>query len=474
MGRKVGGTAAAVLAVGLLIVFQPMALKAATTAHADAYAMFVTALLIALLFQLAHGESVPQEAIGFVAFVGFQSRYQAAAIAIAGTATALVLRRHNRSWRGLIRFAGGASAALLLAAPFYVRNWLAFGDPVWPLAAGRMTYADRVVDRYGFGLTGPHTLGTYASGLHTLFIDPLLFPVPIVVSLALAALLLPTIRRQLPGLALFITGFLVVWALAQPRLYSRFILIIAPAASLAIAALAGVLFRRLSVTATAVVIATCLAPIAAFDVYYSVDTARLFVTGDLAAYHRYTWYYPVYTWVNNHTPREARGLVVVQSGASYYLNRPYRRADPLLSGVVDWQAVHGARELRRVLNRGSYDFVIYDHTNWSVDPGGKELEAAIRAGRTAGLLKPVKDFHLRLYTSRVRRSWEPAHVTVFAVTGSRHGVATAYEATHSPASAGGRRNTSSGTRATPPMSNETMVRKLVFVRLLSTGSVDTQ
>jgi hypothetical protein len=419
IGRESGGTSATLLAVGLVIVLQPMALKAATTAHADAYAMFVTAVLAALLLQIGRHGDVPEEAIGFIAFIGFQSRYQAAAIAAAGTAAALAIARHRLSRRGLIRFAGGVIGALVLASPFYLRNWLDFGNPVWPLGAGRATYADRVVTQYEYGLTGHHTLSTYALGLHTLFVDPLLFPVPIILTIALAALVLPTVRRRLPGVAILVVGFVVVWAIAQPRLYSRFTLIIAPAAVLVIAVVVGMFFRRLPVAAVALFTAICLAPVAAFDVYYSLDTVRLLATGDLAAYHRYTWYYPVYTWVNNHTPPNARALVIAQSGLSYYLDRPYRRADPLLSGVVDWQAVHGAAALRRVLARGSYDFVIYDRAQWSSYPGGHELERAIAAGREAGLLRPVKEFDVRLYVSRVRRSWKPAHVTVFAVKGAR-------------------------------------------------------
>jgi len=334
--------------------------------------------------------------------------------------SALVGRRRSLSRRLLIRLVSGAGVALVLASPFYLRNWIAFGNPFWPLGAGQTTYADRVVTQYEYGLTGHHTLSTYASGVHTLFVDPLLFPVPIVVTLALAALLLPAVRRRLPGLATLIVGFVVVWAIAQPRLYSRFTLIIAPAAVLVIAALFGMLFRRLPLSAIAIATAICLTPVAAFDVYYSLDTARLFATGDLAAYHRYTWYYPVYTWVNNHTPPDARGLVVAQSGLSYYLDRPYRRADPLLSGAVDWQSVHGAGDLRRVLDRGHYDFVVYDSAEWSAYPGGRLLEGAITAARETGLLKPLRSFDVRLYVSRVRRSWKPAHVTVFAVQRADH------------------------------------------------------
>ncbi len=419
VGREVGGTPAIVLAAGLVLVFQPSALKAATTAHADAYAMLVTATLAALLLRLARGATVASSAIGFVAFVGFQSRYQAAAVAIAGTAAAAWIAWRRRTGRELIGYASGAGAALVLAAPFYLRNWLAFDDPFWPIGAGDRTYADRVVSTYEYGINGHHTLATYTLALRTLLSDTLLFPVPIVLVLVLGALLVPPVRRRVPGLAVFVVGFVVIWASVQPRLYSRFTLIVAPAAALVLAALAGILFRRLPAAAVSLVIALALVPFAAFDVYYSADTARLLARGDLAAYHRYTWYYPVYSWVNDHTPPDARGLVFAQSGLSYYLDRPYRRADPTLSGVVDWKRVRTAGELRRVLRSGSYDFVIYDNAPWPAYASGANLTAAIRAGRATGLLRPVKSFDLRLYLSRVRRTSISTHVTVFAVEGAR-------------------------------------------------------
>jgi hypothetical protein len=310
------------------------------------------------------------------------------------------------------------------ASPFYVVNWHAFGDPFWPLFAGSGTYADRVVSAYSASLNGALTPATLVRGVRALLGDSGVFPVPLLGAMGLVALAVaPKLRRRLPGLLVFLVVFFVTWATTQPNLYARFVLLVVPAIVVVLAVAAEPLAARLPSTATVGAGIVLLVPLLAFAGFYLRDSARLLVTGDLAAYNRYTWYYPVWTWLDNHAPRSSRGLVIVDSGQTYYLDRRYRRADPWLTGTVDWEAVRGVPAFARVLRRGGYDYVVYDARDWSAYAGGAQMEATLREARAAGVLRPVQRFEVELSTGRVRRTFTPATVVVYAVRGAADSLA---------------------------------------------------
>jgi hypothetical protein len=146
------------------------------------------------------------------------------------------------------------------------------------------------------------------------------------------------------------------------------------------------------------------------DVVYSSDAVEYDVTGNNAKFHEATWYYPVYEWINHSTPSDAKFLVIVLSGHSYYLDRPYRRADPSLSGVVDWAALRTAGDLRQQLRRGGYTYLLYDDRDWSEFPGGERMDRLIAEAISTGVLRPERSFAIRRVTSRIGRQSEPSTV----------------------------------------------------------------
>lgn len=139
LGTRLGSRLAVLSAVGVLVVLQPSMLKLGTTAHADAYIVLVCAVIISLLLSTAEETRTTAPWLGFAAFVGLQSRYQAAALAIATTAVvAAALRKRRDRTATAWRYAVGAMAGIALAAPFYARNLLEFRNPFWPVLAGRI------------------------------------------------------------------------------------------------------------------------------------------------------------------------------------------------------------------------------------------------------------------------------------------------------------------------------------------------
>lgn len=407
--------------IALAFLFHPAVLRAFSEASADAYALVAVFTVAVLLTRLPRIDTRDAALVGFTSWIGLQSRYQLAAVGIAATAVFVVEVRSRSNLRRLLAsWAGGSAAALVLASPFYVANALTFGNPVWPLLIARpsaaTSYADVVAYDYSLFLTGSRAPADVAQSVVELFTTYILFPLSIVIVGAIAAALLSRTRATRIWGA-FGGSFLLLWFAMQPRLYPRFVLLMLPVALLALGVMSGRFFdsrRRLARFAAAAAFVV-IAILTAADVAVARDGASYVITGDASAHHRYTWFYPVYDWMNHETPKTARSLVIVSSGHSYYLDRPYRRADPWLSGVVDWRVTGTADKLASLLRRGGYSYVIYEERNWSQFPGGTNMQRAIAESRAAGMLTPVKSFDERLYTSRLRREYRVTHVDVLVV-----------------------------------------------------------
>src|SRR5947209_3404528 len=114
--------------------------------------------------------------------------------------------------------------------------------------------------------------------------------------------------------------FLAIWILAEPGLYYRFAIWLAP---IAVIGFAPILDRwqahkqvtRMLVAAGCVLIAA----FGAFNLLFGLHYLRYDLNGDVAAYHRYTWFYEPYQWAELHTPPSSKFLVMVTFGETYYL-----------------------------------------------------------------------------------------------------------------------------------------------------------
>jgi hypothetical protein len=409
----------AAMLASMLLVFHPAVLRVFSEPSADAYALFVILVTVLLLLRVDHLSSRDALLLGFASFIGLQSRYQLGAAAVAASIVFIVAIRGRPGAKGaLIAFLGGASGALVLASPFYIANEVRFHNTVWPLfidlkAAGA-SYADTVAYTYSKSLTGSYAPQAAAHAILDLIRTPYVFPLAIVIPAIIAA---ACVRQNSRARAAGWFGliFLAEWWLIQPLLYPRFILLMVPVAVLCAALiLDAIIGNRKAVQsfiATGSVIAA--AGLALTFAFISRDSFRFAVSGNEASYHRYTWFYGVYSWANSHTRPDARFLVIVSSGHSYYLDRAYRRADPWLSGEVDWPHVNGGAGLDSVLARGGYSYVIFENRDWSVYPGGSEAQDAVRDALHNGLLRRVALFDCALYTSRFRGEFRRTKVYVF-------------------------------------------------------------
>lgn len=394
--------------------YQPLMFDAATTALSDMYHVLVILSVTVLVVSLPEMPVRTYALLGFASCIGAQSRYQAVAIGFAvGLLVLVTVARRRAPFSVLFSYGLGAAVAATLSAPFYIFNLVAFGNPVWPLMItainGLTTYADQVANVYSDAMTGAMSVGTRLDYLRQLFTDPNAFPIPL---LAITFLGLAFVWREASSapLAALLAIYLCVWAAMQPILYARFSIVLIVPAVVGMAPLLDRLFRRaLAGRIGQLGLAGLLGGYLVIDGVLSYDSLHYLVTRDVGRFHQLTWFYEVYDWANRSTPANAKFLVIVLSGQSYYLDRAYRRADPWLSGVVDWPNVGGADDLALVLDAGGYDFVIYEDRDWTEQEGvgslvgGEAMSRAMKEAVQRGMLVQVAEFHPRLGVSRFRR-----------------------------------------------------------------------
>jgi len=400
----------------LIFLAHPFVVRTFTSALADGYAILATTVVVVGLLGIDSLDRRAAGLLGFSTWIGIGSRYQLVAVGLAGSALFIFHAVRSRRLRPLIGFAGGTAVAMLLASPFYIANFYAFGNPVWPLLVPRATaassYANEVASAFITGYATSPAAGFRVSNAMQLLATPEMAPIPLLIVI-LVAVSLWSRRSGVTYVASFAALFLVMWELMSPRLYPTHILPLLPVGPVLLAGVAAAIVlpgfvKRLAHSALIV----CAAGLAMLSAFFCWDYARYAATGNSSKFHRYTWYYPTYTWVNRNTPPSSRFLVVALSGHTYYLDRRYRRADPWLSGEVDWRRVSSPAALDSVMSGSGYDYLIFDDRNWSLFPGGAQMGEVVRAGMVAGTLVPVHHSRELLYTSRVRRTASRASVYV--------------------------------------------------------------
>jgi hypothetical protein len=258
------------------------------------------------------------------------------------------------------------------------------------------SYADALATRFTSDTGTTLSFGAVSRAIAHLVVQPEVFPVPLI-ALAVPVGFLIWRPMRIRYVAAFLTLFVAIWILAEPGLYYRFSIWLAP---MALVGLAPILdqwqshkqITRALLAGGGVLIAGFLS----FNLLYGLHYLRYDVSGDLARYHRYTWFYEPYQWAGLHTPPSSKFLVMVTFGESYYLDRAYRRADPWASAFVDWTAIRNGRDFDRLMQAGGFDYVLYEDKDWSRWSGGQQMTNSLRAAQSEGLLKKAAEFQVSL------------------------------------------------------------------------------
>jgi hypothetical protein len=404
------------LLICLCFMVHPYVVKVFTAAFPDAHAILITAVLGIMLTRIDEFGKRDATLFGFVCWIGIASRYQMVATSVAVSAITMVHFARARNGTHAKFFVAGAATAVVASSPFYWMNWKNTGNPVWPLSLPFFSTGNSYVEKLGFNFGRQFTwpaLEPLVVAVRRLFTSPYLAPLPILlVLLSITALF--SRDKAIRRVGLFSCLYLGFWVAMSPRLYPTHIL---PIVGLGPLMAISLLQKRAQGPSLAKFLTPALRLMAgaflALSLAFASDYARYDFTGNAKEYHRFTWYYPVYDWANHNTPPESRFLVVVFSGLSYYLDRPYRRADPWLSAEINWSRVGSPATLDSIMKQRGFDYLIYDDRYWNQYPGGKLMTGVVHSAVSRKFLVPVYHSREKLYSGRVRRQFAETDVYVY-------------------------------------------------------------
>lgn len=390
----------------LFFISLPFMLKVATTAFADMYIIFVVACIsLTIVLMLKMNRSI-YILLGFGAWIGIQSRYQAFIIGAAITLYMIILLfRKQIKIEAMLPYSIGSICAIILSSPFYIFNLINFKNPIWPfmipLFNGLNTYTNQVAARYSSNAMGSFDIKILMLNIRNLLTTLGTFPIPILlVFLIIASIFWKSLRMM--KLIHFIILFSLTAFFVQPSLNPRTIriIIIPIIVTFMIIINQLIYYKFLKKITIYLFIIFCLCCILV-DARYSQEYFQYLINNDIEEFHQNTWFYDVYKYVNQSTPKNAKFLVIVTSGHSYYLNRSYRRADPWLSGEVDWLAIENINDFNQVLQEGNYRYIVYEDRNWDAYLGGKQMSSIIKEAVKCGVLEIESNFDVKLTTRRI-------------------------------------------------------------------------
>ena len=307
----------------------------------------------------------------------------------------------------------------LVASPFYIRNFINLGNPVWPLAqnifARQHDYLYQIVQQFNQGIQGTHSFHGVFVNLKTFLTYP---QIPITIWFLILLGVIFTKRTELK-IGLGILLYFIVWWIFQPCLYIRFSLYALPIGLIAAVSLYEMLINKkqkiLLFGYRIIVLITAIYFIAMAG-WYSIFYVKYYFDRNLDSYHKYTWYYDSYKWINAHIPRNSLILCIVSAGQTYYLDRPYLRADPTLSGLIDWNSIENEEQLLKKLK---INYIFYDFAYWSAALGGKNKMELINKLIDLSSTKIIFIKKEDLYSSRIKKQYSTTSTYLLKIEGNR-------------------------------------------------------
>lgn len=307
----------------------------------------------------------------------------------------------------------------VVASPFYLRNAIVLGNPLFPLMVkhfpGHYPYFDQLAIDFSQGMTGKISLSTMQENL-TNFLKFTHIPAVIWLFSGIGVWFARNSRLQ-PLLGLL--AFWGCWLIITPLLYMRFAFFAMPLALIAGVAGWEQLLPRLSNWVRMIYQTALIGMLGVFALvagYYSLDYGRYFLHQDVARFHRDTWFYPTFQWIDKNTEQDAKFLAILAAGQTFYLPREYQRADLGLSAEINWSTIHSSNDLARVLQQGKFNYVVINHAGNTAEYKPYQLLETLSQQQ---LLQPAYQATERLTSSRVHHIYDEVQVTIYQVNQQR-------------------------------------------------------
>jgi len=150
-----------------------------------------------------------------------------------------------------------------------------------------------------------------------------------------------------------------------------------------------------------------------FTFVYSYDSFRYTFTGDKDRWHRATWYYKDYDWINRNISLDEGEtiLVMVRAQQTYYLKKPYINADRL-SAAINWSNLLSAEQIVSMLDMNKTKYIFVDDGYLK---GNRAPNAAMDILRKEHIIEKVRESKAKLYSSRIKNIYDENRTVLYKV-----------------------------------------------------------
>ncbi len=276
-----------------------------------------------------------------------------------------VLKRNGNVRYRFIHLCGGLLMMMLIPSPIFLRNFINVGNPIWPMMAelmpAKVLYWDQIAKNFVSLHKGNYSLLSFIYAIKSILLYPLI-PCTIWILAVLGAITNRGSNRLYigNGLILYFGAFWVInpnWGGWMWR-YSIWILPLGVISAIMFYEwLQKKKFIKLKIICQMAIVVTITYGIG-IGIFYSKGYLEYIVTRDLEKYHKATYYWSEYNWINNNIPKNSNFLVIVGAGQTYYLDRPYIRGDDM-SGAINWNTVNNILSLNNILKDMKINYVFY-------------------------------------------------------------------------------------------------------------------
>jgi hypothetical protein len=314
-----------------------------------------------------------------------------------------------KTLKSIFKLVGPLLLMAIIASPFYLKNLITFGNPVWPLAqnifAKQHDYLYQIANHYTKEMSGSHSFNSLLINIKT-FVKYPLIPISIWLLVIPGAIFSKKTNLRIGwGLLLYI----ITWWVVEPIFYVRFSIYALPIGMIAAINLYEYLTinkHMLLLLGYKLIAAVTLIYFIALTPYYSAFYVKYYFNRNLNAYHKYTWFYNDYQWMNTHITKNTTILCIVSAGQTYYLDKTYLRAEPTLSGLINWNNIKSTKQLLQKLKTLNVDYIFYSTDDWGSTLCGKNMEKITNKLLNSKFANIIFTHKVKLYASRIKNTYE--------------------------------------------------------------------
>jgi len=331
----------------------------------------------------------------------------------------IFVKKNEFNQRNLIRLFGLLCLSFLVFSPHMVEHIYHLGNPVYPMLSSMFPAKDyfwqEMAKEYVAGFSGTHHPLNFLISIKNLIlfnqIPGLYWPLGI---FGIWFVLNKKKRKDIFIVRLGIVTFFIMWWILQPVYYIRFSIYVLPWFVIFSLLLVQEVSKKWIQKILMILLSGIFLAGLVFFGLYSKDFIRFHWDHDYHQFHRATWYYDDWQWINEHLPFDSR-ILTIELEQTYYLDREHFRAGPPLAKSIDWKRVKNDSEFRKLLDEMQITHIYFDYGTYKSNPIYTKMNQLIFNLLENEYADLIYKGRPRLYHSRMKNEYRETETWILSL-----------------------------------------------------------